>query len=53
MTHITIPPEALEARAEASHDQWRHQCAVEAEEPVENWREWSELSDAEQAGWIE
>lgn len=46
--NITIPPEALEAAARAAHDQWRHECAVEADEPVENWREWDELDRWEQ-----
>ena len=53
MTNITIPPEALEAAARAAHDQWRHECAVADEEPVENWREWGFLELAEQLGWIE
>lgn len=48
MTDITIPPAALEAGARAAHNQWRHECAVEADEPVENWREWDEIDEWEQ-----
>ena len=48
MTDITIPPAALEAGARAAHDQWWHECADEACEPVENWREWDELDEWEQ-----
>lgn len=48
MTGIHIPPAALEAGARAAHNQWRHECAVEADEPVENWREWDELDEWEQ-----
>lgn len=43
-----IPDEVVEAAARAAHNQWRHECAVEAEEPVENWREWDELDKWEQ-----
>ena len=50
---ITIPPSALEKGARAAHDQWRHECAVSDNEPVENWREWADLELAEQLGWIE
>lgn len=48
---IKIPPSALEKGARAAHDQWRHECAVSDNEPVENWREWADLELAEQLGW--
>ena len=48
MSEIRIPAAALEAGARAAHDQWRHECADEACEPVENWREWDELDEWEQ-----
>ena len=48
MTDIHIPPDALEAGARAAYDQWRHECADEADEPVENWREWDDLDEFEQ-----
>jgi len=50
---IKIPDEAAIPAAKASHDQWRHECAVADEEPVSNWREWDDLELAEQLGWIE
>ena len=48
MTTIHISPAALEAGARAAYDQWRHECADEADEPVENWREWDDLDEFEQ-----
>lgn len=51
MTDIAIPPEALEAAARAAHDKWRHDCAEQQKEPVENWLEWHELEDFEQEDW--
>ena len=48
-----IPPAALEAGARAAHDQWRHQCAVEDDEPIEYFRQWPDLDEAERFGWIE
>lgn len=53
MTRIPIPPAVLEAGARAAHDQWRHECAVADNEPVENWRTWPYLVLAEQLGWVE
>ena len=48
MSEIRIPAAALEAGARAAHDQWRHQCADESDEPVENWQEWDDIDEWEQ-----
>ncbi len=48
MSEIKIPPAALEAGARAAYDQWRHECADEGDEPVENYREWDDLDEWEQ-----
>ena len=48
MSDIIIPPAALEAGARAAYDQWRHECADEGDEPVENYREWDDLDEWEQ-----